>query len=117
NASVDHSGSGDPLSSLRNDSLLRLTGVCLVQRDPRDESPQSFQLLLRGPEDVEVLRDASWWTRERTVAGAGWMGAAILFSGAWIGILKRRVKRQTETIHKKLENEAALKHAAESANR
>jgi signal transduction histidine kinase/CheY-like chemotaxis protein len=73
-------------------------------------------VLLRGPADVEVLRAASWWTRERIIAVASWLGGVILFSAAWIFSLQRRVYRQTAIIRRKLENEAALKDAAEAAN-
>jgi signal transduction histidine kinase/CheY-like chemotaxis protein len=50
------------------------------------------------------------------MAVAGALGAAILLSAAWIGLLRRRVRQQTEIIRLKLRNEAALKEAAEAAN-
>ncbi len=116
NAIVEHSGTGDPLTSLRTDALLRVTGVCRVQRSP-EGVPVTFEALLRTPEDIEVIRNASWWTRERTMAAAGWMIAAILFSATWIWILRRRVRKQTSIIRRKLATEAALKDAAEAANK
>ncbi len=116
NAIFEYSGTGDPLTGLRTDALLRVTGVCRVQRS-RDGVPATFETLLRTPEDIEVVRNASWWTRERTMAAAGWMGGAILFSATWIWVLQLRVRRQTDIIRRKLEAEAALKEAAEAANR
>lgn len=116
NATVEHSGTGDPLTNLRNDALLRVTGVCKLQRST-DAIPLSFELLLRAPDDIVVLRNASWWTRERTTTAAVWMGGAILFSAIWIWILQRRVHKQTGIIRHKLEMEAALKQTAEAANR
>jgi signal transduction histidine kinase/CheY-like chemotaxis protein len=116
-ASVENSGAEDPLAAIRGNSMLRLTGVCLVHSPDRDSVPRSFQILLRTPADIVVLHDAAWWTRERVIAVAGWFGALILFSAIWIWVLTRRVRRQTAIIEGKLKNEATLKLAAEGANR
>ncbi|MGA2186632.1 MAG: response regulator [Bryobacteraceae bacterium] len=115
NAKLEHSGTGDPLANLRNQALLRLTGVCTVQRSA-ERVPQSFQLLLRGPADIEILHDASWWTRDRIITVSSWLAAAISFSAGWIWLLQRRVRKQTAIIHRKLETEAALKEAAQAAS-
>jgi signal transduction histidine kinase/DNA-binding response OmpR family regulator len=115
-ASVENNGADDPLSAIRDGSLLRLTGVCLVHAADRDHLPRSFQILLGSPGDIAVLHDASWWTRERVIAVAAWFGALILFSAIWISVLTGRVRRQTAIIEGKLLNEASLKRAAEAAN-
>ena len=64
-----------------------------------------------------MLRQASWLTRERTIAVAGWMGGIAALSAIWIWILRRRVRQQTAVIRSKLESEAALKLAAQAASR
>ena len=110
-------GATDPLAQLRDGALLRVTGVCSVERGENDAHPRAFQILLRAPADVQVLRQASWLTRERTIAVAGWMGGIAALSAIWIWILRRRVQRQTAVIRSKLENEAALKLAAQAASR
>jgi signal transduction histidine kinase/CheY-like chemotaxis protein len=115
NAKLEHSGTGDPLANLRTGTLLRLTGVCTVRRSA-DGVPQSFQLLLRTTADIEILHNASWWTRERTITMSSWLGAAIFFSAGWIWLLQRRVIKQTAIIRRKLETEAALKEAAQAAS-
>ena len=116
-ASVENSGADDPLAAIHAGSLLRLTGVCVVHSPDRDSVPRSFQILLRTPADVAVLHDASWWTRDRVMAVAGWFAALVLFSAIWIWTLRRRVRGQTKIIEGKLRNEATLKRAAEAANR
>ncbi|HLJ50503.1 MAG TPA: ATP-binding protein [Bryobacteraceae bacterium] len=115
-ASLENGGAEDSLRDLRPDSLLRLTGVCVVRSAERDGVPRSFQILLRGPEDVTVVRSASWWTRGRVVGVAAWLGAVMLCSAVWIWILTRRVRQQTQIIGAKLKTEAALKEAAEAAS-
>jgi signal transduction histidine kinase/ActR/RegA family two-component response regulator len=117
NATMDSDSATDPLAHLRDGALVRVTGVCAVERGETDAHPRAFQILLRSPADVQVLRQASWLTRERTIAAAGWMGGIAALSTVWIWILRRRVRQQTAVIQSKLENEAALKLAAQSASR
>jgi signal transduction histidine kinase/CheY-like chemotaxis protein len=117
NATMSSDSATDPLAHLRAGALLRLTGICSVERRENDTVPSGFQVLLRGAADVKVLRQASWLTRERTIAVAGWMGGVAALSAIWIWILRRRVRQQTAVIRSKLENEAALKLAAQAASR
>ena len=107
----------DRLAHLRGGALIRLTGVCSVDRGESDGVAHGFQILLRSPADVQVLREASWLTRERTIAMAGWLGGIAGLSAIWIWILRRRVRQQTAVIQSKLESEAALKLAAQAASR
>ena len=116
NATMEWNGAGDPLAGLRDGSLLSVTGVCSVERGENDAIARAFHILVRSPADIRVLRQASWLTRERTTAVAGWMGGIAALSVVWIWILRRRVRQQTAVIQSKLENEAALKLAAEAAN-
>ena len=116
-ATMESDGVTDPLAHLRDGSLLRVTGVCAVERGENDAVPRAFQILLRGPSDVRVLREASWMTRERTIAVAASLTGIALLSSIWIWILRRRVRQQTAVIQSKLENEAALKLAAEAASK
>ena len=117
NATMESDNEADPLARLRDGELLRLTGVCSVERREHDGVPRAIQILLRGPADVRVLRQASWLTRERTLAAAGWMGGIAAMAAIWISVLRRRVRQQTAVIRSKLENEAALKLAAQAASR
>ncbi len=118
------------LAAARKGSLLQLTGICLVQVDedrtapvPRayedhnPPAPSSFSLLLRSPTDMVVLKQASWWTLQYVLFVLGGTIAIILASLVWVGILRRRVRNQTEIIRRKLESEEALKEAAETASR
>ena len=117
NATLESDGATDPLAHLRDGALLRLTGVCSVERGENNGVARAFQILLPSPADVQVLRQASWMTRERTLAVAGWLGGVAALSAVWILILRRRVRQQTAVIRSKLENEAALKLAAEDASK
>ncbi len=119
NVHLTNDRSGSRLAAVRNGSLLQLTGICSVQMNDEltPPAPRSFSLFLRSPEDVAVIAEAPWWTFAHTLAILGAMAALILVAVAWAEVLRRRVRKQTEIIQRKLEAEAALKEAAESANR
>lgn len=53
-------------------SFVRVTGVCSVKTDEAGPlgglwEPSSFELLLRSPADLAVLRPAPWWNLSRVV--------------------------------------------------
>ncbi|MGA2183783.1 MAG: response regulator [Bryobacteraceae bacterium] len=109
----------DRLSTLQAGSLLQVTGVCSMSiEDPASLSfPRSFSLLLRSPADIEVLKAAPWWTLWHTLSVVGALIALILGAGFWVAMLRRHVHEQTSIIRGKLQNEAALKEAAQAASR
>ncbi|WP_321473268.1 response regulator [uncultured Paludibaculum sp.] len=103
---------------LERGSLLRLRGICSIKADgTEDLRPQSFSLLLGSASDVQVLQTAPWWTVQRTLQGLGLFGLVALLALAWVFILRRRVRQQTQIIQVKLTQEEALKEAAEAASR
>jgi signal transduction histidine kinase/ActR/RegA family two-component response regulator len=102
--------------------LLEITGVCINQlRVSRGQGrsmvrPAGFDLLLRGPQDIEVLRKASWWTVAHTLEILFAVTLSALGALAWIAMLRRRVSQQTATIRAQLDREATLKAAAQAAS-
>jgi signal transduction histidine kinase/DNA-binding response OmpR family regulator len=106
------------VESLRNGSLLELTGICLVQSTQASQHfrvPTSFQLLI-DPKDVRVLKRASWWTADRALYALAATCLTVVLVLSWVAALRRRVKRQTRVIQLQLDESAALKKAAELAN-
>ena len=84
------------------DTVLRLTGICLGQTDIYGKVV-SFNLLLRSPEDIQVIRKAPWWNLGRAFGLLGILGVAIAGALVWGGVLRRRVRAQTEVIRTTLE--------------
>jgi len=107
------------LSWPRNGARVRVTGVCSVQVDEEADQavPKAFRLDMRSASDVAVLRDAPWWTTRTGSQVIAVMALSSLITSAWVFVLRRRVRRQTAVIGKKLEEEAALKDRAQAANR
>ncbi len=106
------------LPVIQRDSLLRIRGVSSVRLgDLEDVRPVAFSLMLRSSGDVNVIRNAPWWTLQRILAASGVIGAAAVLALFWAIMLRHRVNRQTATIAAKLDQERELKIAAEQASR
>jgi signal transduction histidine kinase/CheY-like chemotaxis protein len=105
-------------------SILRVTGICSVKFEAKEQTagtsaaqPKSLSILLRSPEDVVLLSGPSWWTAAHALLVLAVVFTATLVALFWVVILRARLKRQTWTIRRQLIEAAALKAAAEDANR
>lgn len=112
-AYLQRGGGTDAFAELKNGSRVTLTGVCLIEPGEWQAGEawraKSFRLLLRSPQDVVVLHAPSWWTLRKVLWMAGALGVSALAAFGWVGVLRRRVQKQTEIIRKQLQVEAALK--------
>jgi signal transduction histidine kinase/AmiR/NasT family two-component response regulator len=104
-----------PLPSLDIGSIVRLSGIC-VSSGSTTNSP-SFELVLRSPSDLTLLRRAPWLTSDRAYRALGILALLSLVASIWVAILRRRVNRQTRIISQKLVEVEALKERAESGSR
>lgn len=109
------------LKDIANGSIIDLTGVCALQ--PVDNwnasivnsHPQSFQLLLRSAGDVALVQAPSWWTLSRLLWATGIMSVSSMAGLAWVLVLDRRVRRQTQIIQEKAQREAVLEERSRIA--
>ncbi len=115
---------GSVLPPWKEGGRLRLTGVTSLRHDLEKfmhwdvaQRPRSFRLLLQSPASVEVLEQPSWWTARHALIVLSIVFAGTLTVLCWVAVLIRRTRRQTGIIRVQLEQTAALKEAAESANR
>jgi PAS domain S-box-containing protein len=93
------------LSPPRTGSLVQLRGICEVKVDEQ-RTPVGFTILLRAPDDLVVLKQASWWNAQRALILLGFAGFIVVGVLVWVGMLRRQVGRQTETIRATLESTA-----------
>ncbi|MBV8907055.1 MAG: hypothetical protein JOZ22_25725, partial [Acidobacteriia bacterium] len=77
----------------------------------------AIRLIARSPQDLAVLRNAPWWTAQHAFEILAFLAVGSTLIAAWVVVLRRRVHQQTRLISQKLKEEAALKQAAETANR
>ena len=117
NARLDASQADRRFLALQKGSELEITGVCVAQpiAQPSDnwdlaqqKQPEAFQLLLRSPNDVVVIRNPSWWTFSRLLWALGIVSAVLVAGFAWVFELNRKVRQQTVTIQQKAEREAVF---------
>ena len=104
-AEIEGAAGQEMLAHVRAGSLLQLTGICDVKAD-ENRNPVGFWLFLRTPKDIVVLQQASWWDLERALILLGFTGLMVVAVLVWVGMLRRRVEQQTETIRASLESAA-----------
>ncbi|MGZ8939253.1 MAG: hypothetical protein ACXW32_08590, partial [Limisphaerales bacterium] len=92
--------------ALLTQSYIRLTGVCTIGGD--SGLVRNFRILLRTPDDVEILRAPPWWTFARTMRVVIILGVLILGGLVWVAALNHQVRQQTRELRKRFEREAEL---------
>jgi PAS domain S-box-containing protein len=88
-------------------SQIMATGLYWAEYDD-DDQPTKFSLQLRSPADIVVQKRPSWWTAGRALTGLGIFGSCLVLGLAWVAVLRRQVRQQTDTIRTQLEKEANL---------
>jgi len=58
-------------SALQAGAKLRLTGILFVNHDLSESRGDAFTLELRSPEDIELVEEPSWWTRQHVLLLVG----------------------------------------------
>jgi PAS domain S-box-containing protein len=116
---LQRNGTERDFAYLQNGAQVAITGVCLIERGNdwyfgTDWRAKSFRLLMRSPADIAVLKQPPWWTIRRMLWALGLACLVVLTALAWVGILRRRVSKQTAIIRRQLETEAALKERYEN---
>ena len=94
---------GMSLSGLRAGSVVRLTGVCAVQRHRPSYSnnrsmPVSFQILLRTASDVQLVSAPPWWSSRYAWSAVGVLTMCVLLAMLWVAVLRRRVLAKTAEV-------------------
>jgi diguanylate cyclase (GGDEF)-like protein len=114
-AQLDTADLGKNPWQLREGSVVRLTGVSSAQVDPEklyrilEEDPASFQILLRSPGDLTVIRPAPFWTPSVTLALLAALSLMLFAILAWVNALRRRVRTQTAALQKARETAQAVR--------
>jgi signal transduction histidine kinase/CheY-like chemotaxis protein/PAS domain-containing protein len=104
-ATLREDGGGALRLAVPDQSVLRVSGICLLERYPTGQA-KSFRIQLRSPTDVVVLEKPSWITLDRALLLLGLLGTAVVGSLAWASTLRRRLRSQTEVIRTTLESTA-----------
>jgi diguanylate cyclase (GGDEF)-like protein len=108
------------LPTMEPGTEVKLTGICSVQSDPIGTNmsagpsvAKSFRILLRSPDDVEIVQRPSWWNAAHTLRVLAIALVVTVLALLSAVILSIRVRRQTAVIRNQLAETAALKDAAD----
>ena len=96
------------LLSIPLSSQVRVTGICLVRSGGLWQTPQSFRMLLRLPQDVVVLAAPSWWNLRHTLWLLGITVSTLFVVMIWVVVLGRRLQEQIAIGRQKLRSGAVL---------
>lgn len=108
------------------ESWLELTGIAFLETEalsqplapwarPTVAEVRSFSLLLRGPEDVRLLRAPPFWTPERVGVVLSGGGVALALVVAWSALLQHRLRQRTAELESKIEREQVAAERARIA--
>jgi hypothetical protein len=92
-------------------SLVKVTGVSVIDAAAAGNTsiPRGVTLYLRSVNDIAVVANPPWWTAQRTLALALGLVVVTVATLGWVGLLRRRVSKQTADLR-------SAKDAAEAAS-
>jgi len=88
------------LDSLREGTVLQITGICVVDNDATG-APTSFKIRFDAAQSIVILQKPSWWTVERALEALGIALLVVMVAAAWVLVLERRVNRQTNRLEER----------------
>jgi signal transduction histidine kinase len=92
-------------------SLVKVSGVSAIDAAAAGNIaiPRGVTLHLRSAADIAVVANPPWWTAQRTLTLAAALVVITLATLGWVGLLRRRVSKQTADLR-------SAKEAAEAAS-
>jgi diguanylate cyclase (GGDEF)-like protein len=87
-------------------SRVRVTGVCFVDGGNHWRDRLWFDLRMRSMNDITILHPPSWWTVKRMAYIVMALSLIILVAVIWVGMLDRRLRRQTAILARQSQEDA-----------
>lgn len=97
----------DPLKSIPLGSTVRVTGICLVEDPNPYNGAVPVDLLMRSSDDIAVIARPSLITVANLLRLIAVLAFAILIAAIWVGLLRRRIRRQSQALAQRAADEAA----------
>lgn len=118
-ASIETSGDPWP-SGLLPGATVQATGILTVNAGATPTidgmwNPKEFQLLLRSPADISIVKPAPWWTLERVVWFLGITAGTLVLAIGGISVTARR--RLHEQAQQRSQSEAEFTAVLKERNR
>ncbi len=116
NFSIVYANQVSPRDLPPEGSFIKVTGICVDEINFQGQVA-NFRIITRNALDVAVLKNPSWWTIGHAAGLLGILAAVTVLILVWAAVLRRKVSEQTRVIAQKLDDEKALKNAAELASK
>jgi diguanylate cyclase (GGDEF)-like protein len=97
----------DPFPAFQRGTEIQATGVCLVHLRGFWGAVESFQIHLRSPQDIVIVRPASWFTLEHLFYLISALLGVLLIALAWGLHMRRRLLLHEQLLRHRSEQEAA----------
>jgi signal transduction histidine kinase len=107
-AALDGTQSRDDAPAIRVNSRLRIVGICMVRNGGLWSTPQSFQILIRSPQDVSILSAPPWWNLRRALWLLAILTGILVLVLVGMFVLGRKMREQMLLIRQKIQHGAVL---------
>ncbi len=88
-------------------SMVRVTGICVIENSNPYFTKGSFDILLRSFDDITVVEQPSLVNTRNLILIVGLLLLLVAFVGAWGWNLERKVRQKTVALAVRIEEEAA----------
>jgi diguanylate cyclase (GGDEF)-like protein len=97
-----------PMREIPLGSRVRVTGICVLQDTTLFTGPAPFDILVRSPEDISVVRSPSLLNIRNLIRVVEVLLLFVIVAATWGWTLNRKVGRQTAALTEQAEAEAAM---------
>jgi diguanylate cyclase (GGDEF)-like protein len=97
-----------PLKRIRLGSIIRVSGICMLDDSNPFNAQVPFTILMRSPDDVAVIAEPSWLNTKNLIRVVSVLLIVILAAVFWGVTMNLKVRRQTAALSVRIEAEAAL---------
>jgi diguanylate cyclase (GGDEF)-like protein len=97
-----------PMKRVTVGSGVRVSGICMLDSSNPFNGQVPFDLLLRSPDDLEVVTRPSGLTVRNLIVAVGLLTLVLLAAAAWVLTLRRKVQGKTAELATRIEAEAQL---------
>ncbi|MGB6974558.1 MAG: diguanylate cyclase [Terracidiphilus sp.] len=104
---ADGNGVLPPMKHVPAGSTVRVTGICFMNNSNSFHARDTFNILLRSPDDIHVTDSAPLVTVVNLLRIVAVLFLTVVGSSMWVWMLRRRVRVQTNKISAQTEAEAA----------
>jgi diguanylate cyclase (GGDEF)-like protein len=100
-----------PMKTFAPDSMVRVTGICVLQDSNPFNTEVPFSLLMRSFDDINVVADPPWLNMHHLTMIAGLLLGIAIAGGVRSLILSSQVRHQAIALNQRVQAEAALERS------